>query len=132
MDYTLMEDFCDFLIERITRSLHVPFFKFLFIRRRFVDIRRESTTRSVATPVHPRTEAEKSSERCWNKLSLSSRPDGYIAVSLLFLYTLRLSLFVGGAGAMGYVDIVSVISLKAGSRERERLHPPIILGLAGT
>lgn len=85
--------------ECITKPLHVPscflvsFFFFLFLIFFFWLLaddpctRQESTTRSVATPVHPRTEAERVEyERCWNRtLPLSGST---LCVSLfLFLCT---------------------------------------------
>ena len=91
-----MEDFCDlFVCECITKPLHVPscfwslFFRFFFFWLLADDscTRRESTTRSVVTPVHPRTEAERVEyERCWNRtLPLSGST---LCVSLfLFLCT---------------------------------------------
>ena len=76
---------------------------------------------------------ESSMRDAGTEFSLSlARPFAYLCFS--FCAPLYLPLFVGGAGAIGYVDIGRVISLKAvsGERTRLRLHPPIILGLAGT
>lgn len=49
--------------------------------------RQESTTRSVATPVHPRTEAERVEyERCWNRTLPLSGSTLYVSL-FLFLCT---------------------------------------------